>query len=523
MAASRKGDKEVSTRSRPKSAAESRAERIARNSPSPRFSGTAFATETPLTAADMSDEEIRAHSAVMSAAARNLVGQTVGGGRNRATILSAADDMSPEAISQRYSRNLGIADDDARAATGDPETAESFYLPFNAMWYHDHHDDMRKISEDTRVPLDRVVATGAVVSPQNDPKKTELPGARRIAEIAGGINADVDISRSAASHAIHVQTRGKARDKARKLNPVQLPVGRQRLDQLSSDQVALMGSVSGAKYSSEDPEKGVTPTQAAAWGAGVPTDESFPAGQTAHPNLSSLRRLGGIRNRAAVSRGLKFARGETTWDKEMRKATGAGVEASRLDQPTKISSYGQAIGGADQFARESEAYNHLVRLYGEGGMQHKLPFDLDSAPRDFWEKEGALDIVYDKPNVGKPGASVWDASMGKSPDVDYADISVDDATHAIINEGGRIANRARPQTLYSDQAINWGVVRETAERGQRAAPELADAASTAAFLAERRRVRGSTPTSSATGYRSQPAVVQPPTSGDGWFQPDLGI
>lgn len=522
MAVGRKGEKEISSRSQPpgsKSAAESRAERLARNSPDPKFRGTAFATETPLTAADMSDEEIRAHSDVMGSASRALVGQTVGKGRHQATILSSADDMSPEAIATRYTRNLNIADDDARAATGDPNVADSFYLPHNALWYHDHHDDMRNVSQNTGVPLDRVVAAGAVISPQNDPKKTELPGATRIAEIAGGINTDVDITQSAASHAVHVQTRDKARDKARKLNPVRLPVGRQRLDQLNSDQIALMGSISGAEYSAGDPEKGVTSTQAAAWGAGVPTDESFPVGDSVHPNLTSLRRLGGIRNRNAVTRGLRFARGETNWDKEMRKATGAGVAAGRLDQPTKISSYGQAIGGADDFARDAESYNHLVRLYGEGGMQYKLPYDLDSAPRDFWEKEGALDLQYSKPNVGKPGADLWNKSMRKSPDADYADISVDDATHAIINEGGRIANRSRPQTLYSDQAINWGVVRETGERGQRQPPNLADSRSTASFLAERRRVR--TPPSS--DYRSQPPAVQPPTSGDGWFQPDLGI
>jgi hypothetical protein len=432
----------------------------------------------------------------MTKAAQGLVGKKVGD----TTILSAADDMSPEAMASRLTRNMNLADDDARSATGDPSTAQKFYLPYNALWYYDHHQDVQDISTDTSVPFDQGVATTAVISPQNDPKRTELPGTRRISEIASGILPDVKITPNAASHATGIQTRAEARNKDRQLNPVTVPVGNQRLDQLNSEQVALLGSISGSVFHN-NPKQGVTSSQAAAWNMQVPEGSNFPKGERVHSDLAALRPLGGIRNREAVTRGLKFARGEAKWDDTMKKATAKNVPTNRVDQPGKITSYVQSIAAADKFGRDIESYNHLTRLYGVSDMQYKLPFsDVESAPRDFWGKEEVLDIVYDKPKAGKPGASLWDSSLKRSPEVDMADISIDNATHAVINEGGRLANLPRPQTKHSDQGIGWGVTREMQTHGRRAAPELADEAPTADFLKERPRITG-------TGYRSQPVEL----------------
>lgn len=514
MAARKKAaPKKAAATGQPKSprrtASQARTERLARNSPSPTDSNVAYATEEPLTVADMSDDELRGHVDVMSRASQALVGQTVGKNRNRATIVSAADDMSPSAIAGRYARHMNVADNDARAATGNVESASNFYLPYNALWYHDHNQAIKEETAHTGVPLDRAIAASAVISPQNDPKLTELPGTRRIAEIAGGVDTSVNITPRAASHVTGIQTRSDARNKERQVNPVTVQPGPTSIDKLSSDQIAVLGSVSGATFHKDDPKKGVTLDQATQWGM-VDDNNPFKAGQRAHPDLESLRRLGGVRNRQAVTRGLQFARGETTWDEEMRTPLGAGVEASRIDQPGKISAYSRTIAAADKFARDSEEYNHLVRLYGESNMQYKLPSSV-GPPQDFWQKEAGLDIVYDKPNVGKPGATVWDNSIRKSKDVPMPDITPDNATLAVYGEGGRLANTGRGmQSLGSDQAIQWGVERETKERGQRKPPDLASEQSTSGFLEERRRIRAASGRSSNTprsfGYRQYPAL-----------------
>ena len=496
------GKKKSAGKQKRVTANQAREKRIARHNPPALFPNSASASKPPLVAEDLSPSELRSHAAAMGRAARQIKGQVLNKGeRNEVRVTKVATNFQPDEIGKRYSKILDQADADAVSAT---MSTGQFHLPHNALWYHDHHADMAQISEDTGISLDKVVAAGAAISPQNDPKKTELPGARRISEIASGVNTDVDVSEVASKHIVGVQTKSNARDSQRRYNPVSVPQGQVDLTKLNSHQVAILGSVSGATFSA-DPKKGVTPEQAAIYGA------DYVKGQKVHPDLESMRPLGGVRNRNAVTKALEMTRGNTTWDEAMSSPASKAVEPGRVDQPAKITSYNQSIMSAGQFAKSTEAYNHLVRLYGEGGMQMKLPFgSVPSSAQDFWQKEAALAAEYDKPSPGKPAASAWDAAItqGKVP---MPDLTIDQRTHAVLNAGQQVANKGRSSTLHSDQAIVWGGIRSPNTTGERAAPDLAPEDAAADFLKERARVRGES---------SPKADVKPATKGKQEQEPD---
>lgn len=485
-------------------AKQAREKRIARHNPPALFPNSASASKPPLVAEDLSPAELRSHAAAMGRAARQVQGQVLNRGkRNEVQVTKVATNFQPEAIGERYSKILDQADADAVAAT---QSTGQFHIPYNSLWYHDHRADMARISEDTGISLDKVVAVGAVISPQNDPKRTELPGARRISEIAAGVDTDVDVSDAASKHIVGVQTKPSARNSQRRDTPVTVPRGQVDLTKLNSDQVAIIGSVSGATFS-ENPKQGVTPRESLIYGA------DFSKGKKVHPDLESMRPLGGVRNRRAVTTALEIARGNTTWDEATPSPASKTVEPGRVDQPAKITSYNQSIMSSDQFAKNSEAYNHLVRLHGEGDMQYKLPFgNVPSAAQDFWQKEAALGAEYDKPNPGKPASAAWDAAITQGS-VQTPDLTIDQRTHAVLNEGQRVANRNRSSTLHSDQAIVWGGIRNPNTTGERAAPDLAPEDSVADFLNERARVRGEGAPKSADKPDDKPKQETDPNQG----------
>lgn len=444
--------------------------------------GSALPTSNPLLYADLTQAEIRAGERNMREAARGLVGKTVGSHGAVVSRVGGARSMTTDAIAGRFSRLIDIAEQDAldhHQRTGE------MVLPAGTPWYPNHHQKYEDISADTGVPLDRAIASGATISPQNDPERTELPAARRMAEFVANPDKEVVVSPEASLHIHQIQTKANAHDKKRQKDPTAVPATTTEPDspphkvgELSPHAVALLGSVSGARY---HPTRTAHLDEEAVREIGLNPDELTPS-QEVHTNLADFRPLGSVRNRRNVEKAVEITRGLKRWDT---------LHPEPLDQPGKVTSYAITTNAATKTAAINEQHNVLTHLYGEAGMQYRLPWgETKTSAQDFWQGEAALDVEYEtgsgQENPGKPAAAVWDSAVKKTGT--GPDLTKDNVKHAILNEAQGRSLIGRPYTRSAGQAIVWRGERDPKTTGERGAPEAPLPEALDVFHAERAKV-----------------------------------
>lgn len=455
-------------------AAELRVRRDKRRERSPRGRelappGSATPTRNPLLTGDMLKSEITATERQMRAAARAIDQQQVGSAGQTIESIEGAKDMSIDAIAGRFRKHIDTAVEDARShflRTGE------LALPANMSWYGEHRYDLKTPAKAIGTSIGHSIAAGATASPQNDPKLGELRAVERYSSLHGN-DEYVDVTPQASAHVLAAQTKPNAQDKKRQANPTIIPAGRHRIRDLTPHAVAMLGSISGARYKANADEKSafVGSDEAVSYGF---DNGSLSDNEYLHSGLEALRPLGALRNRHNVEKMVNILREDPeqgTWDQQHPVA---------MDQPSKITSYALTINAADEIAMENQQHNALVHMYfddlagPDDSVPLKIPFgQTDTSAQDFWQKEAALGVTYKKgvgpKNPGKPAAAAWDAKIKKTGM--GADIQKDSAVHAVLNEAQRRSLEGTPFLMGPGQAITWAGIRETNERGERMSPE----------------------------------------------------
>ena len=431
----------------------------------------AVPSNNPLMYSDLTQREIKDHERRMRETASALRGAQFGEDGPVATRVEGASSMTTDAIAGRFDRRITNAENRAVAKTAEKG---DLYIPAGLTWYYEHNKRFGDISNDTGVSKDRAIAAGAKVSPANDPEKTEVPAVRRISEFVSDPSRTVDVSSQASAHVHQAQTKKNARDKQRQADPTRIPSTEHAVGDMDAHAIALLGSVSGAVHGDK---KGQVPASAAR-DLGF-SEENIAAGGYLHKGLKDFRPLGAVRNRQNVETATNIIKGNTTWDE---------LHPSPMDQPGKTTSYAIVSDAADNdLGRLSEEYNAAVHLHGESGMQYMLPFGgTETSAQDFWQKEAAAGVEYDRDNAGKPFASAWDSALPKGKE--SPDLAKDNVTHAILNEANFRSVKNRPYTMGAAQSINWHDVRESNNTGSYLEPQRLSADAEGLFRAEQERM-----------------------------------
>jgi len=462
-------------------------------------SGTAAASEYPLLAQDMTPEEISSGEERLRQGAAKVHGTQF---KQGTAITEGADDMSIDAISDRFRRHIDTAEWDALQAT---KATGQLHIPANTTWYGEHHGRFQDIANDTGVTRQQASAAGAAMSPANDPIEVEVPAVRRMAEFVTGSGGKVTVTPQASAHILQAQTKPNARDRERQANPTIVPEGEHEISDLSPDQLAVLGSISGATYNPN-------PTKLQPYGPEQVSELGFnpddmKKDDRLHEDLEGFRPLGNVRNRQNVETAGKYLTGEETWDTK---------HPDPLLQPSKITSYNISAEAAVPVGTQSDEYNYLVRLHGKEGMQYQLPLahSLTSA-QDFWQKEAALGVTYegkDSVNVkNKPASAAFDSGI-PTAGLPASGLGKDQVTHALLNEAQMRSIHDIPISIGAAQAITWAGEREPKSNADqmRMAPQLPSAESLKMYEKELDRVNGR---SNAFHTAAKPKAPKPEVPG----------
>lgn len=451
----------------------------------------AVPSSNPLMYSDLTQREIKDHERRMRETASALRGAQFGKDGPVATRVEGASSMTTDAIAGRFDRRITNAENRALAKTA--ETGD-LYIPAGLTWYYEHNKRFEDIANDTGVSKDKAIAAGAKVSPAVDPVKTEVPAVRRISEFVSDPSRTVDVSSQASAHVHQAQTKENARNKQRRANPTRVDPTEHVVSDMDADAIAVLGSISGTRHG--DKEGQVPASNARDLGF---SEEDITEGEYLHDKLKDFRPLAAVRNRENVENATNLIKGNTTWDES---------HPSPMDQPGKTTSYAISGDAADNnLGRLSEEYNAAVHLHGESGMQYMLPFGgTETSAQDFWQKESAVGVEYDRDKAGKPFASAWDSALPKGKE--SPDLAKDNVTHAILNEANFRSIKNRPYTMAAAQSANWHDVREHNTKGSYAEPQRLSADAEGLFRTEQKRMETNRQTSRSDVFHvaRQPVV-----------------
>lgn len=406
--------------------------------------GRAVPSQPPTVWSDLHPDEQAAVQRRVQAGAEAVVGTYNRKSRGRAVNeeVTQVPDMHMDAVAGRFRELRETAD---QAAVAHTRATGEMVMPRGFDWYPEHNQDFEAVSNASGIPKDRTIAAGARVSPRNDPKKSELRGVERMADIVSDSTPPVTarVSRAAARHVRTVQTAEKARSSGQKANPVAPPQGEiGNVGDLSSEEIAVLGSVSGAARGTPD----VSPELLGK--LGLPKDG--PKGQRLHPGLDPLRPLGALKGRENVRKAVDILRGDDM----------LGSHSDPLGNPGKITSYSQTTAQASPEAHVTQDYNWMVEHHGKAGDPFMLPFaDTPSSAQDTWQESAALgvtEISRDKPEVD----AFRRVSEKKGGEKYGADVSGDDARHAFLNEAQRRSLHGTTTPLSAGQSMTWHAQRD---------------------------------------------------------------